>query len=81
MAKINEYMQRIKMNQRQKNKFHKAIKSLSDLMQELNSGCESWELHYSNSDCKFSLYKLQFDGSQNEIEQDDTNFPWMYMEE
>ena len=51
-------MQRIKMNQRQKNKFHKAIKSLSDLMQELNSGCESWELHYSNSDCKFSLYKL-----------------------
>ena len=71
------------MNQRQKNKFHKAIKSLSDLMLELNSGCESWELHYSNSDCKFSLDKLQFNGSQKEIEteQDDTNFPWMYMEE
>lgn len=71
------------MNQRQKNKFHKAIKSLSDLMLELNSGCESWELNYSNSDCKFSLYKLQFNGLQKEIEieQDDTNFPWMYIKE
>ena len=70
------------MNQRQKNKFHKAIKSLSDLMLELNSGCESWELHYSNSDCKFSLYLqncITFKFEQQE--QDDTNFPWMYMEE
>lgn len=71
------------MNQRQKNKFHKAVKSLSDLMLELNSGCESWELHYSNSDCKFSLYKLQFNSSQKEIEieQDETYFPCFDIEE
>ena len=44
------------MNQKQKNKFHKAIKSLTDLMLELNSGCESWELRYSTANNKFSLY-------------------------
>ena len=64
------------MNQRQKNKFHKAIKSLSDLMLELNSGCECCELHYSYSDCKFSLYKSQ---KEIETEQDDTNFPWLHI--
>lgn len=70
------------MNRRQKNKFHKAIKSLSDLMLELNSGCESWELRYSTANNKFSLYLqncITFEFEQQE--QDDTNFPWMYMEE
>ena len=45
------------MNQRQKNKFHKAIKDLTELLQELNAGCENWELRYSNPDGTFQLRK------------------------
>ena len=70
------------MNQRQKNKFHKAIKSLSDLMLELNSGCESWELRYSTANNKFSLYLqncITFEFEQQE--QDETYFPCFDMEE
>ena len=71
------------MNQRQKNKFHKAIKDLTELLQELNAGCENWELRYSNCDGKFHLRKICFDGLGNPSERifDDTYFPWFYMEE
>ena len=70
------------MNQRQKNKFHKAIKSLSDLMLELNSGCESWELRYNNCDNKFHLSKMSLNTlSYINEEQDETYFPCFDMEE
>ena len=71
------------MNQRQKNKFHKAIKDLTELLQELNSGCEDWELRYSNPDGTFQLRKKCYDGIENMPEKvfDDTYFPWFYMED
>lgn len=70
------------MNQRQKNKFHKAIKSLSDLMLELNSGCESWELRYSQVNNRFNLAKMNVTKLRfiNE-EQDETYFPCFDIEE
>ena len=71
------------MNQRQKNKFHKAIKDLTELLQELNAGCENWELRYSNPDGTFQLRKTCYDGIENMPEKvfDDTYFPWFYMED
>lgn len=70
------------MNQRQKNKFHKAIESLSELLIELNSGCESWELRYNNSDSRFHLSKMSLNTlSYINEEQDETYFPCFDMEE
>ena len=70
------------MNRRQKNKFHKAIKSLSDLMNELNSGNESWELRYSNCSGKFNLSKLDMtDIAYKRVIQDDTYMPCVDMED
>ena len=70
------------MNQKQKIKFHKAIKSLSELLNELNSGCESWELRYSQATNRFHLAKMNITKLQftNE-EQDETYFPCFDMEE
>ena len=70
------------MNQRQKNKFHKAIKNLTELLDELNAGNEVWELRYSSSNCKFHLAKMGLInfGYSNE-EQDETYFPLFDMEE
>ena len=70
------------MNQRQKNKFHRAIKSLSDLIDELNSGNESWELIYNFADCKFNLSKLDMtDVTYKRVVQDDTYMPCVDMED
>ncbi len=70
------------MNQKQKNKFHKAIKSLTELLNGLNTSNEVWELRYSSSNCKFHLAKMGLInfGYSNE-EQDETYFPLFDMEE
>ena len=70
------------MNQKQKNKFHKAIKSLTELLDELNAGNEVWELRYSSSDSKFHLAKMGLINSGwTKQEQDDTYFPFFDIEE
>ena len=69
------------MNQRQKNKFHKAIKSLSDLLDELNQGIYGYELIYNQATCTFKIIKMVEDAREVIVEQDDTYFPDMSMEE
>lgn len=69
------------MNQRQKNKFHKAIKDLTELLNELNQGIYGYELIYNQAACTFRISKMVEDAREVIVEQDDTYFPDMYMEE
>jgi len=72
------------MNQRQKNKFHKAIKSLSDLIDELNNNNKNGDFYtlvYSVGDSRFHI-KKQDKNFNTDIEgQDNTYFSEFYMEE
>lgn len=69
------------MNQRQKNKFHKAIKDLTELLDELNQGIYGYELIYNQATCTFKISKMVEDARVVIVEQDDTYFPDMSMEE
>lgn len=69
------------MNQRQKNKFHKAIESLSDLMLELNQVIYGYELIYNQATYTFKIIKMVEDAREVIVEQDNTYFPDMSMEE
>ena len=69
------------MNQRQKNKFHKAIKDLIELLDELNQGIYGYELIYNQATCTFKIIKMVEDAREVIVEQDDTYFPDMSMEE
>ena len=68
------------MNQRQKNKFHKAIKNLKELLVELNEGrINDYELRYSLATCTFRITQLGY-SDVVELETDDTYFPYMEIE-
>ena len=69
------------MNQRQKNKFHKAIKDLAELLDELNQGIYGYELIYNQATCTFRISKTVEDAREVIVEQDDTYFSEFYMEE
>ena len=70
------------MNKKQKDKFLKTIQKLDDLLQELNSGCESWELRYNTCDCRFSLYKRDICTHRfNKELESEIYFPYFYVEE
>ena len=71
------------MNQRQKNKFHKAIKSLSDLIDELNNNQigDFYTLVYSVGDNRFNIKKQDKNFNTDIEEQDMTYFSEFYMEE
>lgn len=69
------------MNQKQKDKFHKAIKDLTELLDELNQDTYMYELEYNQASCTFKIVKTIEDAKVITIEQDDTHFPWFYMEE
>ena len=71
------------MNQRQKNKFHKAIKSLSDLIDELNNNKNGdfYTLVYSVGDSRFHIKKQDKNFNTDIEEQDNTYFSEFYMEE
>ena len=69
------------MNQRQKNKFHKAIKDLAGLLDELNQGIYGYELIYNQPTCTFRISKIIEDAREVIVEQDDTYFPDLYLNE
>lgn len=71
------------MNQRQKNKFHKAIKSLSNLIDELNDNQigDFYTLVYSVGDSRFHIKKQGKNYNTDIEEQDMTYFSEFYMEE
>ena len=70
------------MNQRQKNKFHKAIESLSDLIDELNNKNDGfYTLVYSVGDSRFHIKKQDKNYNTDIEEQDNTYFSEFYMEE
>ena len=71
------------MNQRQKNKFHKAIESLSDLIDELNNNQtgDFYTLVYSVVDSRFHIKKQDKNYNTDIEEQDMTYFSEFYMEE
>ena len=69
------------MNQRQKNKFHKAIKDLAELLDELNQGIYGYELIYNQPTCTFRISKMVEDAREVIVEQDDTYFPDLYLNE
>lgn len=69
------------MNQRQKNKFHKAIKDLAELLNELNQGIYGYELIYNQATCTFRISKIVEDAREVIVEQDTTYFPEFYVEE
>ena len=55
------------MKKKLKTKFQKAIKSLEEVLNELNSGDETWELRYNESTYKFHLLKRDSDTPAWEI--------------
>ena len=69
------------MNQRQKNKFHKAVENLSNLIEELNNNQNGdfYTLVYSVGDSRFHIKKQ--DKNYNTEEQDNTYFSEFYAEE
>ena len=71
------------MNQRQKNKFHKAIESLSDLLDELNTNKlgDFYTLVYSVGDGRFYIKKQDKNYNTYIEEQDMTYFSEFYAEE
>lgn len=71
------------MNQRQKNKFHKAIKSLSNLIDELNDNKtgDFYTLVYSVGDSRFYIKKQDKNYNTDIEEQDTTYFSEFYAEE
>ena len=71
------------MNQRQKNKFHKAIESLSDLLDELNTNKlgDFYTLVYSVGDSRFYIKKQDKNFNTDIAEQDTTYFSEFYAEE
>ena len=70
------------MNQGQKNKFHKAIKSLSEVLSELNKDTSDvYQLCYNQVTCKFDITRIGLKSKVDIIEEDDTYFPDLYMEE
>lgn len=71
------------MNQTQKNKFHKAIENLSDLIDELNDNQNGdfYTLVYSVGDSRFHIKKQNKNFNTDIEEQDDTYFSEFYMEE
>ena len=71
------------MNQKQKNKFHKAIKNLSDLIDELNNNQigNFYTLVYSVGDSRFHIEKQDKNCNTDIEEQDMTYFSEFYEEE
>lgn len=71
------------MNQKQKNKFHKAIESLSDLLDELNDNQNGdfYTLVYSVGDGRFFIKKQDKSYNTDIEEQDMTYFSVFYAEE
>jgi hypothetical protein len=71
------------MNQRQKNKFHKAIESLSDLIDELNNNQigDFYILVYSVGENRFHIRKQDKNYNTDVEEQDMTYFSEFYVEE
>lgn len=71
------------MNQRQKNKFHKAIESLSDLLDELNNNQtgDFYTLVYSVGNSRFHIKKQDKNYNTDIEEQDNTYFSEFYAEE
>lgn len=71
------------MNQRQKNKFHKAIEDLSDLLDELNNNQtgDFYTLVYSVGDGRFFIKKQDKNYNTDIAEQDMTYFSEFYAEE
>lgn len=71
------------MNQRQKNKFHKAIESLSDLLDELNDNKtgDFYTLVYSVGNSRFHIKKQDKKYNTDIEEQDMTYFSEFYAEE
>lgn len=71
------------MNQRQKNEFHRAIESLSDLLDELNDNQNGdfYTLVYSAGDSRFHIKKQDEKYDTYIEEQDTTYFSEFYEEE
>lgn len=71
------------MNQKQKNKFHKAIESLSDLIDELNNNKNGdfYTLVFSVSESRFHIKKQDKNYNTDVEEQDMTYFSEFYMDE
>lgn len=71
------------MNDRQKNKFHRAIENLSDLLDELNDNQNGnfYTLVYSVGDSRFHIKKQDKNYNTDIEEQDMTYFSEFYMEE
>ena len=69
------------MNQKQKDKFHKAIKDLTELLDELNQDVYTYELEYNQASCTFRIVKTIEDARVITVEQDNTYFPNIYIEE
>ena len=70
------------MNKQQKDKFHKAIKDLSDILTELNQDTSDvYQLCYDQVTCKFDITRIGLKGKVDIIEKDDTYIPDLYVEE